>query len=136
MEHETGGALGPEGAISEELEPEKSFLPEPEADESEEDSPDDESEPKPDQGGQSGAHQEVPAAVLVYRRPSAHRAQSHEKQKRRCLVPGSDACGGRQSFTTGADHGPRSTGVPGNHQISSARAKSKWTGNSRARYGR
>ena len=29
MEHETGGDFGPEGATSEELEPEKSFLPEP-----------------------------------------------------------------------------------------------------------
>ena len=63
VEHETGGALGPERETSEELEPEKSFLPEPEVDESREDSPDDESEPEPDQRGQSGAHQEVPAAV-------------------------------------------------------------------------
>ena len=29
VEHETGGVSGPEGATSEELEPEKSFLPEP-----------------------------------------------------------------------------------------------------------
>ena len=29
VEHETGGVFGPEGATSEELEPEKSFLPEP-----------------------------------------------------------------------------------------------------------
>ena len=63
MEHETGGVLGPEEATLEELEPEKSFLPEPEADESGEDSSDDESEPDPDQGGQSGAHQKTPAAV-------------------------------------------------------------------------
>ena len=41
----------------------KVFLPELEADESGEDSSDDESELEPDQGGQSGAHQEVPAAV-------------------------------------------------------------------------
>ena len=41
----------------------KALLPEPEADESGEDSSDDESESEPDQGGQSGAHQEVPAAV-------------------------------------------------------------------------
>ena len=39
------------------------FLPELEADESGEDSSNDESEPELDQGGQSGAHQEVPAAV-------------------------------------------------------------------------
>ena len=43
MEHETEEAFGPEGAISEELEPEKSFMPEPEADEWGEDSSDDES---------------------------------------------------------------------------------------------
>ena len=59
VEHERGESFGPEGVTSEELEPEKSFLPEPEADESS----DDESEPEPDQDGQSGAHQEVPAAV-------------------------------------------------------------------------
>ena len=29
VEHETGGAFGPEGATSKELEPKKSFLPEP-----------------------------------------------------------------------------------------------------------
>ena len=63
VEHETGGVLGPEGATSEELEPENSFLPEPEADESGEDSSDDESEPEPDQGGQSGAPQKAPVAV-------------------------------------------------------------------------
>ena len=63
VEHETGGVFGSEGATSEELKPEKSFLPEPEANESGEDSSDDESEPEPDQGGQSDAHQEVPAAV-------------------------------------------------------------------------
>ena len=63
VEHETGGALGPEGETSAELEPKKSFMQEPEADESGEDSSVDESEPELDQGGQSGAHQEVPAAV-------------------------------------------------------------------------
>ena len=63
VKHETGGVFGPEGATSEELESEKAFLPEPEADESGEDSSDDESEPEPDKGGQSGTHQEVPAAV-------------------------------------------------------------------------
>ena len=46
-----------------EQEPEKTFLPEPEADESGEDSSDDESGPEPDQGGHSGAHQDVLAAV-------------------------------------------------------------------------
>ena len=57
------GGGGPEWATSEELNPKKIFLLEPEVDGSGEDSSDDESEPKPDQGGQSGAHQEVPAAV-------------------------------------------------------------------------
>ena len=57
------GVLGPEGATSEELEPEKAFVSEPEADESGEDSFDGEREPKLDQDGQSGAHQELPAAV-------------------------------------------------------------------------
>ena len=56
--------LGPAGATSEELEPEKTFVPEPEADESGgEDWFHDENEPELDQGGQSGAHQEVPAAM-------------------------------------------------------------------------
>ena len=63
MEHEKWGAFGSEGATSEKLEPEKSLVPEPEADESGEDSSDDESEPEPDQRGQSGTHQRVPAAV-------------------------------------------------------------------------
>ena len=63
VEHETGGAFGSERATSEELEPEKSFLPEPKADESGDDSSDNESEPEPDQGGHSGGHQEVPVAV-------------------------------------------------------------------------
>ena len=63
IEHETGGAFGSEGETSEELEAEKAFVPESEADESAEDSSDDESESELDQGGQSDAHQEVPAAV-------------------------------------------------------------------------
>ena len=46
-----------------ELEPKNTFLPEPEADESGEDSSDDDSGPELDQGGHSGAHQDVPAAV-------------------------------------------------------------------------
>ena len=63
VEHETEGVFGPDGTTPEELEPKKSFMPEPEADESGEDLFDDESESGVDQGGQSGAHQEVPAAV-------------------------------------------------------------------------
>ena len=63
MEHETWGAFGLEGATSEELEPEKAFAPEPEADESGEDSSDNESELDLNQGDQGSAHQEVPVAV-------------------------------------------------------------------------
>ena len=42
--HETGGVFGPEGATSDELEPENAFVLEPEVDEPGEDSSDDESE--------------------------------------------------------------------------------------------
>ena len=63
VKHETGEAFRPEGATSTELEPEKEFVSETQADDSGEDSSDDESEPELDQGGQSSAHQEVPAAV-------------------------------------------------------------------------
>ena len=48
-----GGVFRPKGETSEELEPEKALLPEPEADESGEDLSEDESEPEPDQGDQS-----------------------------------------------------------------------------------
>ena len=82
MEQETGGGFGPEGATSGELEREKVFVPEPEADESLEDSSDDENKPKVDQGGQSGRHsggtgQRTKTVRLVYRRPSTHHAESH-----------------------------------------------------------
>ena len=118
MEHETGGVFEPEGETSKKLEQEKALVPEPKVDESGEDSSDDESLPELDQGGQSSAHQELPTAVrktvrLVYRCPSINHAESHEKRTRRCLAPGSDARGGRQPFFTGADHAPRSIGVPG-----------------------
>ena len=63
VDHDTRGDFGPGGATSKELEPEKAFVPEPETDDSGEDSSDDESEPELDEGGQSGAHQEVPVAV-------------------------------------------------------------------------
>ena len=58
-----GELSGPEGATSEELEPQTAFMPESEADESGEDSSDDESKLALEQGGKNGAHQEVPAAV-------------------------------------------------------------------------
>ena len=63
VEHETGGDFGPEAGTSGELGPRKAFVQEPDADKSGVESPNDESEPELDQGGQSGAHQEVPAAV-------------------------------------------------------------------------
>ena len=63
VEHQTGRACGPEGTTSEELEPEKEFVSEPEADEPGEGSSDDKSGLELEQGGQSGAHQEVPSAV-------------------------------------------------------------------------
>ena len=63
VEHETEGAFGPVGAVSEELEPKKTFVPGLEPDESGEDLSKHENEPELDQGGQSGAHQELPAAV-------------------------------------------------------------------------
>ena len=50
VDHETARVFGPEEATSEELEPEKAFLPEPKVDKSGEDSSDDESEPELDQG--------------------------------------------------------------------------------------
>ena len=114
MEYETRGAFGLEEETPEKLEPEKVFVPEPEADESGEDSSDDESEPELDQGRQSGAHQEVPAAVRYDSFTGAPQPiTSHEKRTRRCLAPGSDARGVRQLFSTGANHAPRSTGVHG-----------------------
>ena len=58
-----GAVFGTEGATSEELEPQKSLLPEPEGDESGEDSSEEENEAEPDQGVQSGGHQEVLTAV-------------------------------------------------------------------------
>ena len=143
VEHEMGEVLGPEGATSEELEPGKAFVLEPEADMSGEHSSDNESEPELDQGGQSGAPSGGTVRLtktvrLVYRRPSTHRAELHEK---------ADALGGRQSYATGAGHDPRGTSIichrsqprsakhrrPRNGQIGSARGKAKWTGNSRAR---
>ena len=117
VEHNTGEAFGPEGATSEVFEPKKSFVPEPEADESGEDTPDDESGPELDQGGQSGIHQEVPSAVrklydlltsalqpITQRRTRSERDAASIQGPMRAM---------RQPFATGTDHAPRSTGVPG-----------------------
>ena len=125
VEHETGGVFGLKGKASEEVESEKAFVPEPEADASGEDSSDDESAPELDQGGQSGAHQEVPVAVrkLYDSFTGAHHVESHEKRTRRCLAPGSDARGGHQLFPTGADHAPQIKGVPGMAKLAACAGK-------------
>ena len=123
-----GGGGGPEGETSEEIKPEKSFVPEPEANESGEDSSDDESESelKPrwsERRPSGGTGHRTKTVRLVYRRPSTHHAESHEKRTQRCLAPGSDARGGRQPFATGADHAPRSTGVPGMVKLAASAKK-------------
>ena len=136
VENETGGVL--EGATSEELEPEKAFVPAPEADESGEDSSDDESEPELDQDGQSGAHQEVPAAVqklydsftgapppITQSRTRSGRVAASLQAPMRAV----DVTICHRSRLFSAEHR-----CPRNGQIGSARGKAKWTGNSRARY--
>ena len=140
VEHETGRTFGPEGATLEELEPEKALVPEPEADELGEDSTDDESEPELEQGGQSGAHQEVPAAVRkMYDsftggpQPITQSRTRSERDAALLQAP---------MRVVDVNHLPRSRPRsakhrrPRNGQIGSARAKAQWTGNSRARYGR
>ena len=94
-----GELSGPEGATSEELEPQTAFMPESKADESGEDSSDDESK-RP--SGSTGSRTKT--GRLVYRQPSTYHAESHDKRTRRCLAPGSDArC---QPFATGVDRAP------------------------------
>ena len=139
-EHETGGALGLEGATLEELEPEKSFLPEPKADKSGKDSSDGESMPELDQVGHSGAHQEVPATVRklydLFTRAPQPITQSRTRS-------GRDATSLQAPMrAVEVNHLPpeplRSAKQrrPRNAQTGSAREKAKWTENSRARYGR
>ena len=134
VEHETGGAFGPEGAISEELEPEKSFLPEPEADESGEDSSDDEDEPEPDQGGHSGAHQEVPAAVRKlydsFTGAPQPITQSRTRSDRDAASPQAPM---RAVDVNHFPPEPTSTGIPRMAKLAVRAEKVKWTGNSRAR---
>ena len=55
--------LGRRGQLRRSLNRGKAFVSEPEPVESGEDLPNDENEPELDQGGQSGAHQQVPAAA-------------------------------------------------------------------------
>ena len=119
MEHETGGGFGLEGETSGELEPEKMFVPELEVDESGEDSSDDEREPELDQGGQSGAHQEVPAAVLKLCDSFTGAPQPITQSRTRS---------GRDAALLQAPM----RAVDVNHLPPEA----KWTSNSRARYGR
>ena len=57
-----GELLGRRGQLWRSYNRKKSFLPELEVDESGKDSSDEKSESEPDQGGQSSAHQQVPAA--------------------------------------------------------------------------
>ena len=132
VEHETGGVFGPEGSTSEELEPE--------ADKSGENSPDSESEPGPDQGGQSGAHQEVPAAVQKlydsFTGPSQPITQSRTRS-------GRDAASLQAPIrAVDVNHLPPEpttlyeAQASRNGQIGNARGIEKWSGNSRARYGR
>ena len=135
-----GELLGRRGQLRRSLNPEKASVPEPEADESGEDSSDDESELVLDQGDQSGAHQEEyrpPYENCTTRLPASLNPSRRVAREVDATLPapGSDARGGRQPFATGADHAPRSTGVPGMAKLA-PRGKVKWTGNSRARYGR
>ena len=139
VEHETGEAFGLEGATSEELEPEKSFLPEPEADESGEDSSDDESGSEPDQAGQSGVHQEVPAAVRKLYDSFTGAPQPIMQSRTRS---GRDATSLQAPMrAVDVNHLPpepttlrEAQASPGLAKLAACAAeKAKWTGNSRAR---
>ena len=113
----------------EELEEEKAFVPEPEADESGEDSPDDESQPELDQGGQTGAHQEVPAAVRKLYSSFTGAPQPIMQSRTRS---GRDAAS-LQAPMRAVDVNHLS---PVLTTLLEAQASPEWTGNSRARYGR
>ena len=136
-----GELSGPEGATSEELEPQTAFMPESEADESGEDSSDDESKLTLEQGGKSGAHQEVPAAV---RKLDDSFTGSHQPITQSHTTSGRDAASlqapMRAVYVNHLHPRSRPRSVkhrrPQNGQIGSARGRSKWTGNSRAKYGR
>ena len=123
-----------------EHETEKSFLPEPEADESGEDSSDDESEPETDQDGQSGAHQEVPAAIrnCKTRLPAPLNPSRRVAREAYAILPLSRLRCAR--WTSIIYHRSRSRSAkhkrPRNGQIGNVLGKAKWTGNSRVRYGR
>ena len=93
-------------------------------DESGEDLFDEESGPEPDQSVQNAAHQGVPAAVRKLYDSFTGAPQPTTQSRMRSLVPGSDARGGHYSFTTGADHAPRSTGIPGMAKLA-ARAQKR-----------
>ena len=135
VEHETEGAFGPEGAVSEELEPKKTFVPGLEADESGEDLSEHENEPALDQGGQSGAHQELPAAVQKLYHSFTGAPQPIAQSRTRS---GRDAVSLQAPMrAVDVNHlPPEQTRRPQNGEIGSARGKTKWTGNSRAKYER
>ena len=132
-----GELLGQRGQLRRSLNPKKRFLPEPEADESGEDSSDDKRELELDQGGQSGAHQDVPTVVrklydsfTCAPQPSA---QSRTRSGLDAALLQAPMC------AVDANHLPpepttlRKAQASPECQIGSARGKAKWTGNSRAR---
>ena len=135
VEHEMGGVFGPEGATSEELEPEIAFVPESEADVSGEDSSDDEKEPELEQGGQSGAHQAVPAAVRRLSDSFTNALNPSRRVAREADVtlPRSRLRSARWTSTICHQSRPRSAKHRRPGMVGSARGNSKWTGNSRAR---
>ena len=131
VEHETGGGFGLEGATWEELGLEKAFVPESEADKSEEDLSDDESESELDEGDQSGAHQEVPAAVRKLYDSFTGTPQPITQSLTRS---GRDAALLQAPMrSVDVNHLPPGPTTLRDGQIGSARGKAKWTGNSRAR---
>ena len=100
-------------------------------------SSDDDIQPELAQGGQSGAHREVPAAVQKMYGSFTGAPQPITQSRTRI---GRDAAslqatmrGGCQPFATRTGHAPRSTGVPGMAKLAARAKKAKWTGNSRAR---
>ena len=135
VEHETEGAFGPGGAISEELEPKKAFVPGLEVDGSGEDLSDHENEPELDQGGQSGDHEELPAAVQKLYHSFTSAPQPIAQSRTRS---GRDAASLQAPMrAVDVNHlPPEQTRRPQNGEIGSARGKTKCRGNSRAKYGK
>ena len=132
MEHETGGRFGPEGRISEKLEPKKSLLPEPDTEESGENSSDEENEPELDQGVKSGAHQKAPAAVqnCTTRLPATLNPSRRVAREVDATLPRSRLLCARWTSTICHRNRPRSAKLrrPWNGQIGSAHGKSEVVG--------